>query len=184
MLPNKPHSKGSSTQLSYGLGILQPERSLCAHFSRNLLFSWFTSASTTNRDLHHQPQPALSAINTAVIITISRGLHYQSWLLPSAMASSITHPGLHTQPQPLPSTTASTPSHSLEQPPLPSSDVAFVSNLNGHHQACSLHQPWDPAQLPLLLSAMLTCHSSLVPSCFFPYTITLLPFYCGLSKGV
>lgn len=121
-----------------------------------------TVTSTTN---HSLLSATTSAINTAVIITIGRGLHYQPWLLPPAIASSITHAGLHTQPRPLPSI-VSTPNHSLRQPPLPSSNMAVISNPNCHHQAWSLHQPWDPAQLPLLLSVILTCHWSLVPSFF------------------
>lgn len=112
---------------------------------------------------HDLPRPLPPTVTSTTACTLSHNLchqhsryhHHRPWPPLSAIASPITRPGLHTQPWPPPSTTDSTPSHSPEQPPLPSSNVAFISNHNHYH-----HQAWS------LPSAMGACPTASSPFCY------------------
>lgn len=113
-----------------------------------------TVTSTTN---HSLLSATTSAINTAVILTLGRGLHYQPWLLPSAIAP----------PSPV---LDYTPNHGLCHQQSPPPTTAF----NSHR---FYHQTWPSlAALTVTIKHDLYISHGILPNCLFsslPYSLAV-----------
>lgn len=113
-----------------------------------------TVTSTTN---HSLLSATTSAINTAVILTLGRGLHYQPWLLPSAIAP----------PSPV---LDYTPNHGLCHQQSPPPTTAF----NSHR---FYHQTWPSlAALTVTIMHDLYISHGILPNCLFsslPYSLAV-----------